>query len=83
MKQSKRALIWRFLKPYAWIFALTLALSMANTVLGSLTPQVVRVAVDCVHLSNLEDGKWRELSPEKVKALVGEKSAKNVSKAGK
>ena len=30
------------LKPYAWIFALTLAFSMANTVLGSLTPQVVR-----------------------------------------
>ena len=48
MKQSKRALIWRFLKPYAWIFALTLALSMANTVLGSLTPQVVRVAVDSI-----------------------------------
>lgn len=48
MKQSKQALIWRFLKPYAWIFALTLAFSMANTVLGSLTPQVVRVAVDSI-----------------------------------
>ena len=48
MKQSKRTLIWRFLKPYAWIFALTLAFSMANTVLGSLTPQVVRVAVDSI-----------------------------------
>lgn len=48
MKQSKKTLIWRFLKPYAWIFALTLAFSMANTVLGSLTPQVVRVAVDSI-----------------------------------
>lgn len=48
MKQTKRALIWRFLRPYAWIFALTLLFSVCNTVLGSLTPQVVRVAVDCV-----------------------------------
>ena len=48
MKQSKRALIWRFLRPYLWIFALTLVFSMGNTVLGSLTPQVVRVAVDSI-----------------------------------
>lgn len=48
MKETKRALIWRFLRPYAWIFALTLLFSVCNTVLGSLTPQVVRVAVDCV-----------------------------------
>ncbi len=48
MKQSKRALIWRFLRPYLWIFALTLLFSMGNTVLGSLTPQVVRVAVDSI-----------------------------------
>ena len=48
MKHSKRALVWRFVRPYLWIFALTLICSMGNTVLGSLTPQVVRVAVDCV-----------------------------------
>lgn len=48
MKQSKRALIWRFLRPYLWIFALTLVFSMGNTVLSSLTPQVVRVAVDSI-----------------------------------
>ncbi|WP_367923859.1 ABC transporter ATP-binding protein [uncultured Ruthenibacterium sp.] len=48
MRQSKRALIWRFLRPYLWIFALTLGFSMGNTVLGSLTPQVVRVAVDSI-----------------------------------
>ena len=48
MKQSKQALIWRFLRPCLWIFALTLACSMGNTVLSSLTPQVVRVAVDAI-----------------------------------
>ena len=48
MKQSKQALIWRFLRPCLWIFALTLACSMGNTVFSSLTPQVVRVAVDAI-----------------------------------
>ena len=48
MKQSKRALIWRFVRPYLWIFALTLVFSMGNTVFSSLTPQVVRVAVDSI-----------------------------------
>ena len=48
MKRTKRALIWRFLRPYLWLFALTLAFSMGNTVLSSLTPQVVRVAVDSI-----------------------------------
>ena len=48
MKQSKQGLIGRFLRPYLWIFALTLAFSMGNTVLSSLTPQVVRVAVDSI-----------------------------------
>lgn len=48
MKHTKRALIWRFLRPYVWIFALTLAFSMGNTVFTSLTPQVVRVAVDSI-----------------------------------
>ena len=48
MKGSKQALIWRFLRPYLWIFALTLAFSMGNTALGLLTPQVVRVAVDSI-----------------------------------
>ena len=48
MKRSKRALIWRFLRPYLWIFALTLAFSVGNTALGLLTPQVVRVAVDSI-----------------------------------
>ena len=36
------------MRPYLWIFALTLVFSMGNTVLGSLTPQVVRVAVDSI-----------------------------------
>lgn len=48
LERSKRALIWRFLRPHLWIFALTLVFSMGNTVLGSLTPQVVRVAVDSI-----------------------------------
>lgn len=48
MKQSKRALIWRFVRPYLWIFALTMVFSMGNTVFSSLTPQVVRVAVDSI-----------------------------------
>ena len=48
MKRTKRALIWRFLRPYLWLFALTLAFSMGNTVFSSLTPQVVRVAVDSI-----------------------------------
>ena len=48
MKQSKQGLVGRFLRPYLWIFALTLAFSMGNTVLSSLTPQVVRVAVDSI-----------------------------------
>ena len=48
LKRTKRALIWRFLRPYLWLFALTLAFSMGNTVLSSLTPQVVRVAVDSI-----------------------------------
>ena len=48
MKQRKRALIWRFLRPHVGIFALTLAFSMGNTVFSSLTPQVVRVAVDSI-----------------------------------
>ena len=48
MKHSKWALIGRFVRPYLWLFALTLACSMANTMLGALTPQVVRVAVDSI-----------------------------------
>ncbi len=48
MNGSKQALIGRFLRPCLWIFALTLAFSMGNTVLSSLTPQVVRVAVDSI-----------------------------------
>lgn len=50
---------------------------------GLKVTSLVRVAVGCVHLGTLEVGKWKELSPAQVKALVGEKSAKNVSKAGK
>lgn len=48
MKRSKQRMIWRFLRPYFWIFLLTLVFSMGNTVFSSLTPQVVRVAVDSI-----------------------------------
>ena len=51
MQQTRKehfALVWRFLKPHVWIFALALLFSMLNTVFSSLTPQVVRTAVDCI-----------------------------------
>ena len=46
--EKKFALIWRFLRRYLWIFAFTLLFSMLNTVLNSLTTQVVRYTVDSV-----------------------------------
>ena len=70
MKHSKRALVWRFVRPYLWIFALTLICSMGNTVLGSLTPQVVRVAVDCVLGSEPFPGAVTALAPPSLLAAA-------------
>lgn len=70
MKHSKRALVWRFVRPYLWIFALTLICSMGNTVLSSLTPQVVRVAVDCVLGSEPFPGAVTALAPPSLLAAA-------------
>ena len=70
MKHSKRALVWRFVRPYLWIFALTLICSMGNTVLSSLTPQVVRVAVDCVLGSEPFPGAVTALAPPALLAAA-------------
>ena len=70
MKHSKRALVWRFVRPYLWIFALTLICSMGNTVLSSLTPQVVRTAVDCVLGSEPFPGAVTALAPPSLLAAA-------------
>lgn len=46
--EKKFALVWRFLRRHLWIFGAALLCSMGNTVLNSLTPQVVRYTVDSV-----------------------------------
>lgn len=47
-RKQKTALIWRFLKKSAGIFAAALIFSMLNTAFNAVTPQVIRVAVDSV-----------------------------------
>lgn len=47
-KGGKAALIWRFLRPSAWLFIAALVCSMLNTVLTAVTPQIIRITVDSV-----------------------------------
>ena len=47
-KGGKAALIWRFLRPSAGLFAAALVFSMLNTVFNAVTPQVIRITVDSV-----------------------------------
>ena len=47
-KYPKAAFILRFLKGQKRLFALALACSMLCIVLNALTPQIVKIAVDCV-----------------------------------
>jgi len=47
-KTKKFQLIWRFLRPAAPLFAVTLLFSMLHTLFNSLTPQIIRVTVDSI-----------------------------------
>lgn len=48
MRQRKFAVIWRFLRPAAPLFLLSLLCSMLNTLFTALTPQIIRSAVDSI-----------------------------------
>lgn len=48
LKSGKAALIWRFLRGSAWLFASALLFSMLNTAFNALLPQIIRVTVDSV-----------------------------------
>lgn len=46
--RKKFIVIWRFLRPAAPLFFLTLVCSMLNTLCTSLTPQIIRTTVDSI-----------------------------------
>ncbi|MDD5938952.1 MAG: hypothetical protein PUC36_08090, partial [Clostridiales bacterium] len=48
MRQSKFRIIWRFLRGVAPLFLLSFFCSMLNTIFTSLTPQIIRFAVDSI-----------------------------------
>ena len=46
--RKKFIVIWRFLRPAAPLFFLTLVCYMLNTLCTSLTPQIIRTTVDSI-----------------------------------
>lgn len=47
-RQEKTRMIWKYLRPVAWMFAAALLLACLSMVFHALTPQIIKITVDSV-----------------------------------